>query len=358
VVDLEKRKPDEPPSRDASAAARSSLDAHHSATSTMTVVVDEQRLMSGALASRSSEQSTELIRELTGLEDVRQLGSSRFGAVRLVRRMMKDGSFEYYSAKFYNAGDRREGGERFQDLMQPFLELSHPSVMPIAGLIAPVRGAGPIVLTPYRENGSLESVLNQVRRNNPPSFWSDATKVRMIVSLVSGLRYLHNNGLVHRELKLTDLIVDDDGSLLICGYLTSMLEDHHLTRASQVGAPSYMAPEVYEDDQDDRDGGRVRDPKTDVFSFGLILYEFLCGEKVFPSVMSAAAIMRRAISTRESDRPRIPESIHPVLRELISRSWMATLAKRPTFETIWKRLREMGFKIFARVDVQILPLCE
>jgi serine/threonine protein kinase len=171
----------------------------------------------------------------------------------------------------------------------------------------------------------------------------------MSVGLVSGLIYLHNNGIVHRELKPRDLIVEEDGSLRICGYATSILEEHRFTRASQVGGPSYMAPEIYEDRCD---GPKIRDPKSDVFSFGLILYELLFCSRVFPASMSAAVIMRRAMSTRPSDRPKIPPGIHAVLREMIIRCWIATTTKRPTMEDLWKRMREVGFRLFPDLEVK------
>jgi hypothetical protein len=112
-------------------------------------------------------QRPPLITDLAGFADVRELGSSRFGAVRLMRRPKADGSFEYFAAKFYNAGDNRDRGRGFSDLMEPFLDLQHPHVMPIIGLIAPTKGKGPVVLTPYSGLGSLEDVLARVRRRYP-----------------------------------------------------------------------------------------------------------------------------------------------------------------------------------------------
>jgi serine/threonine protein kinase len=89
-------------------------------------------------------------------------------------------------------------------------------------------------------------------------------KLFLIVSLVSDLNYLHKNGIVHRELKPNDLIIERDGSLRICDYAMSIFEEHQYTKATQVGGPSYMAPEVYDDEEG---GKKIRDPKMDVFFF-------------------------------------------------------------------------------------------
>jgi serine/threonine protein kinase len=149
------------------------------------------------------------------------------------------------------------------------------------------------------------------------------------------------------------LIVESDSSIRICGYLTSVLDEHKFTRASQVGAPSYMAPEVYEDCEKSKG---LRDPKTDVFSFGLILYEILCTQRVFPLTCPPAVIMRRAMSAKAADRPVIPGGLHPILRELIAKSWLATASKRQSFDAMWKRLRGVGFAVFPAAEVEFVAL--
>jgi hypothetical protein len=113
-----------------------------------------------------------------------------------------------------------------------------------------------------------------------------------------------------------------------------------------------MAPEVY---NDEAEGAKVRDLKSDDFSFGLIVYEILCGGRVFPSTMSAAAIMRRAMSTKASDRPAIPSTVPPVLREMIARSWIRDASRRPTMEWHWKRMSESGFRLLPNVAAPRAP---
>jgi hypothetical protein len=312
------------------------------------VVVNEYYLLPGARATVGT--TVPMFTDLAGIEDVRLLSSSRFGSVRLMRRSI-EGGFEYFAAKYYNAGDNRDGLQAFHDRVHGLVSLSHPSVMPIVGLIAPTKAAGPIVLTPYSGLGSLSDVLSRVQRNDLPEFWSDAGKLRMLVSLISGFIYLHSRGVVHREVKPSDLIVQPDGSILICGYLTSVLEEHKFTRASQVGAPSYMAPEVYQDRENER---RSRDPKTDVFAFALILYEILCGRCVFPPTCSASRIMLRGMSTK-AGRPVIPGGLHPVLQELIAKNWVPATSKRESFDVMWKRLRDIQFQAFPTPNVTFVP---
>jgi serine/threonine protein kinase len=123
-------------------------------------------------------------------------------------------------------GENQEGTSGLDIRMRTFLSLWHPYVMPIVGVILPEKNMGPFLLTPYSQNGSLAVVLERIRLNDPPPLWNDTTKLRMIVSLITGLEYLYNRGIVHRELKPTDLIVESDGTLRICGYSTSVLVEY------------------------------------------------------------------------------------------------------------------------------------
>jgi serine/threonine protein kinase len=135
-------------------------------------------------------------------------------------------------------------------------------VIPIVGVIPPTKECGPILLTPYSAIVSLETVVSVVRFNAPPPLWTEATKLRMIVSLVSGLNFLHKHGIVHRELKPNDLIIQANGSLRISGYATNIFEEHQYTETSLLGNPSYRASELY----DGKCLGRkVSNPKMDVF---------------------------------------------------------------------------------------------
>jgi serine/threonine protein kinase len=297
-----------------------------------------------------------LITELAGLKQQRQVSSSRFGNVQLVRRLRETGSgWEEFAAKFYNAGDNKPGRTGFMKQMLPVLRLDHPGVMRIRGLIAPSPGKGPIILTEFSEYGSLEDVLNRVRESHPPPFWSHATITKIIFSLVTGFEYLHSQGIVHGELKPSDVIVQADGTARICDYMTSYLEERRFTKASQFRPLFHMAPEQYGNDDDDQDG-ELRDPKTDVFAFGLIAFELVSLARVFPPSMALGKIMRTAKSGQAADRPKISDSVPGVLADLIRRCWVPEPSMRPPFAEILRQLNGITFHVFPDGDRRLTML--
>jgi serine/threonine protein kinase len=168
--------------------------------------------------------------------------------------------------------------------------------------------------------------------------------------LITGLEYLHRQGIVHHELKPSDVIVQPDGTAKICGYLSSYLEEYQFTKATRIGSRFYMAPEAYDDDDGDI---KARDPKTDVFSFGLIAFEIVAIARVFPTSMAAAAIMRKVMSARRDDRPRFPESVPGALADLIQRCWVPLSSKRPSFSDIVRQMNQIQFRFFPDVTLRL-----
>jgi serine/threonine protein kinase len=103
--------------------------------------------------------------------------------------------------------------------------------------------------------------------------------------------------------------------------------------------PNYLAPEHHQNEIV---------AESDVFSFGLILYELIVGRAVFPRSMSGPEIMREVLS---SDwEPDIPESLFPETKQLISDCLQIEVDERPSFDNIIDRLEGMKFKLTARVN--------
>ncbi len=97
---------------------------------------------------------------------------------------------------------------------------------------------------------------------------------RIMGEMLSALAHAHANGVVHRDMKPANLIVLDSGTVKVADFGIARVEKSELTQAGTVmGTPSYMSPEQFM--------GQTVDGRSDIFSCGVILYQFLTGEKPF-----------------------------------------------------------------------------
>jgi serine/threonine protein kinase/tetratricopeptide (TPR) repeat protein len=146
------------------------------------------------------------------------------------------------------------------------------------------------------------------------------------VALSDALAAAHQQGVTHRDLKPTNIMVADDARVKILDFGLAMTTGDSGaseaatwsgTKAGQVlGTPSYMSPEQVE--------GRALDHRTDIFSLGIVFYEILTGERPFRGDSQAAvasAILRDAPPTLRGRR----RDIHEALERIVLRC----LAKAP-----------------------------
>ena len=97
---------------------------------------------------------------------------------------------------------------------------------------------------------------------------------RLMGEILSALGHAHSHGVVHRDMKPANLIVLADGKVKVADFGIARIEKSELTQVGTVmGTPSYMSPEQFM--------GQTVDSRTDIFSCGVILYQFLTGEKPF-----------------------------------------------------------------------------
>jgi serine/threonine protein kinase len=155
------------------------------------------------------------------------------------------------------------------------------------------------------------------------------------------MRFVHSRGVTHRDLSPENSLFDWDWTVRIADFGHSASLDALPLKKSiapDLGS-RYLAPECYDD---------TFCYASDVFAFGLILFEIVVGRPAFPESLKQLQIV--FMIAIEGARPEIPDSVLPPARELIADCWEADPDDRPTFEEIVDRLEEMRWKVTANVD--------
>jgi serine/threonine protein kinase len=160
-----------------------------------------------------------------------------------------------------------------------------------------------------------DSLLSRLRPGQPLDL---ALTVRTIGELLSALGFAHAQGVVHRDVKPSNVLIDDQGRVKLADFGVAFVDDstHRTAAGTVIGTPSYMAPEQLR--------GEPIGAAADIFSVGVVLYQMLTGRVPFKGD-SLVSVMYRI--THED--PPAPSTLAPALPGALDRVVARALAKQP-----------------------------
>jgi eukaryotic-like serine/threonine-protein kinase len=215
--------------------------------------------------------------------------------------------------------------ERFRREARAVAALSHPNIVTVID-----RGeheGRQFIVFEYIDGENLKGLIQ--RRGPAPV----TTALELAMQIARGLSFAHQQGLVHRDVKPQNVLLNGDGQAKVTdfGIARSLDVQHGMTQTGTVlGTSDYIAPEQAQ-------GQRV-DEHTDVYSLGVVLYEMLTTEVPFPGENFVAVAMRHINEEPPSIRDKRPD-VSPRFEAAVQRA----MAKRPEdrFQTMADFCREL-----------------
>ncbi|XP_031474016.1 serine/threonine/tyrosine-protein kinase HT1-like isoform X1 [Nymphaea colorata] len=194
------------------------------------------------------------------------------------------------------------------------------------------------IITEYMSQGTLRMYLHK----KEPYSLSNKMILKFALDISRGMQYLHAQGIVHRDLKSNNLLLNDELTVKVVDFGISCLDTQCHATKGFMGTYRWMAPEMIR--------GKTYTKKVDVYSFGIVLWELLTALVPFQGMTPVQAAF--AVSEK-NERPHIPDACSPEISNLIRQCWTADPAKRPDFDFIVALLEQ--YEEHHSNDVPLIP---
>ena len=227
-------------------------------------------------------------------------------------KLQRPVAIKFLSDDVADAAARR----RFQREAQMASSLNHPHIVTVydAGEFL----GRQYLVTEFVDGGTLKSWVQRGPRN-----WEDIAE--LLTGVADGLATAHQAGILHRDIKPDNILVTASGYAKLADFGLAKLEDSEPASATQtltadrtlegaiVGTIAYMSPE--------QACGMTLDARSDIFSFGAVLYEMLAGQRPFRAPMNLE-LLQQVIHAKPAP---LSDEIPEPLRTLVAKA----LAKNP-----------------------------
>ncbi|MCX7972233.1 MAG: serine/threonine protein kinase [bacterium] len=242
------------------------------------------------------------------------------GATSNVYLVSKDN--KYFAAKVFQHKDP-ELIERFKREIEILKQIKHVNIIQIFDYGE--SNGTPYLILEYLEGKTFDEVYPNL---------TILQKIDVIIEVSNALNYLHNKGIIHRDIKPENILVDKDlkkVKLTDMG-ISKIVYWRPITHDGQIlGTPAYMAPELFE--------GVTSDPKIDIYSLGIMMYEIFTHRLPFDGTPSEIIIKHI------KEIPTLPTLLNPDIPTQLEKIIMKCIEKNPErrYKSVSKIIEDLMF---------------
>ncbi|KAB2602637.1 serine/threonine-protein kinase [Pyrus ussuriensis x Pyrus communis] len=185
------------------------------------------------------------------------------------------------------------------------------------------------IVTEYMSGGSVYDYLHKQK-----GVFKLPSLLKVAIDVSKGMTYLHQNNIIHRDLKAANLLMDENEVVKVADFGVARVKSQSGVMTAETGTYRWMAPEVIEH--------KAYDHKADIFSFGVVLWELLTGKlpyEYLTPLQAAVGVAQKGL------RPTIPKNTPPKLAELLEKCWQQDPASRPDFSEIIEILQALAEQV-------------
>ncbi len=214
---------------------------------------------------------------------------------------------------------------RFDREAQAVARLNHPNIVQVYDFGA--EGEVAYIVMEFIQGKELKDFFDANER------FDIKEAVHIMGELCEALHFAHEAGIIHRDIKPANVMIDNKGRVKLADFGVARITDADRSASEKtqagaiVGTPAYMSPEQIE-------GGEI-DRRTDIFSAGIILYQFLTGEKPFTGT-STWTIAKKILQDEPVMPSKLNTNISPIFDAVISKALAKNMNAR------YQTARELG----------------
>jgi len=204
-----------------------------------------------------------------------------------------------------------EAAKMFMEEARILAELDHPNIVPVFDVGATETG-DVFIVSKFIDGTDLATRIERDRPSRELSF-------EIIIKIAEALHYAHTKGLIHRDVKPANILLDKSCRPYLADFGIALRESEQVGLGEITGTPAYMSPEQA------RGEGHLISHQSDIFSLGLVFYELLSGRRTYQG--QTAKDMVRLAQLAAVRTPRLFDS---TISTEIERVCLKALARRPS----------------------------